>query len=217
MKNSILMFSAIVISLISCNNATNNSTASADSTTIEKKDTVAETHPPMDSAAMMKAWMDFATPGPMHTWLSKMNGTWDADVSQWMDPAAPPTIVKSTSTQTMGLGGRYAIGKFTGSMMGQPFEGMSIMGYDNSKKVFVNSWVDNMGTGIVQMSGTYDESTKTLNLKGHQTDPTTGKDCDIREEMKIIDDNNYIMTMYGPDPTGKEMKFMEGKFTKRKA
>ena len=51
------------------------------------------------------------------------------------------------------LGGRYVIGKFAGTMMGQPFEGMSTMGYDNAKKMFTSTWVDNMGTGIVHYDG----------------------------------------------------------------
>ena len=171
---------------------------------------------PPDSAAMMKAWQDFATPGDMHKWMEKTNGTWEAEVSQWMDPAAPPTKTKATNVQSSVLGGRYVIGKFSSMMMGQPFEGMSTMGYDNAKKMFTSTWVDNMGTGIVHMSGTYDDASKMLNLKGHQTDPMTGKDSDMREEMKMIDDNTYTMAMFGTGMDGKEMKFMEGTFKRKK-
>jgi hypothetical protein len=112
---------------------------------------------------------------------------------------------KAVNVQSSAMGGRYVIGKFTGTMMGQPFEGMSTMGYDNAKKLFTSTWIDNMGTGIVHLTGTYDEAAKTLNLKGHQTDPMTGKDSEMREEMKMIDDNTYIMTMYG-DMGGKKKK-----------
>ena len=164
----------------------------------------------------MKAWQDFMTPGDKHKWMEKMNGTWEAEVSEWQDAATPPMKAKATNVQTSALGGRYVMGKFNSTMMGQPMEGMSTMGYDNGKKMFVSTWVDNMGTGIVHMSGTYDETSKTLNLKGHQTDPMTGKDSDIREEMKMIDDNTYTMAMYGPGMDGKEMKFMEGTFKRKK-
>ncbi|MBK9333372.1 MAG: DUF1579 family protein [Ignavibacteria bacterium] len=30
------------------------------------------------------------------------------------------------------MGGRYQQGKHTGDMMGMPFEGMSLLGYDNA-------------------------------------------------------------------------------------
>ena len=219
MKHLTLTICAASLMLFSCNNnGEKTDAAKADSSkTIEQsvsKDATPAVMP--DSAAMMKAWMDFATPGAMHTWMAKTNGTWEAEVSNWMAPDAPPMKSKAINVQSSALGGRYVIGKFTGTMMGQPFEGMSTMGYDNAKKLFTSTWVDNMGTGIVRMTGTYDEATKTLNLKGHQTDPMTGKDSDMREEMKMIDDNTYSMTMYGAGMDGKEMKFMEGTFKKKK-
>jgi hypothetical protein len=220
MKRIAFTICSAALLLISCNDSADKTTTEA---TPAEKEKTAEVKteaapPPMDSAAMMKAWMDFATPGAMHKWMEKTNGTWVCDsVSQWgMDPSAPPMKSKATNVQTSFAGGRYVVGKFTGTMMGQPFEGMSTMGYDNGKKMFVNTWIDNMGSGIVHMSGTYDEATKTLHLKGHQTDPMTGKDSDLREEMKMIDDNTYTLSMYGTGMDGKESKFMEGTFKKKK-
>ena len=46
----------------------------------------------VDSATMMKAWMDFATPGDMHKWMAKSDGTWSGEVKSYMNPkhiAAP--------------------------------------------------------------------------------------------------------------------------------
>ena len=202
----------------SCNNSSEKTeTAKTDSATVTT-DTKTDSTPAAmpDSAAMMKAWEAYMTPGDMHKWMAKTNGTWEGEVSQWMDPSAPPTKAKATNVQSSALGGRYVIGKFTSTMNGMPFEGISTMGYDNAKKMFTSTWVDNMGTGIVHMSGTYDETTKTLNLKGHSTDFLTGKDSDIREEMTMIDNDSYNMTMYGTGMDGKEAKFMEGVFKRKK-
>ncbi|MEO6542150.1 MAG: DUF1579 domain-containing protein [Ferruginibacter sp.] len=204
--------------LFACNNSSEKTEASktdsATATTEVKTETAPAAMP--DSAAMMKAWQEYMTPGDMHKWMAKTNGTWEGEVSQWMDPKAPPTKAKATNVQSSALGGRYVIGKFSTTMMGMPFEGMSTMGYDNARKMFTSTWMDNMGTGIVHMSGTYDETTKTLNLKGHQTDFFTGKDSDIREEMTMIDNDSYNMIMYGTGMDGKESKFMEGVFKRKK-
>ncbi|MBP9098622.1 MAG: DUF1579 domain-containing protein [Ferruginibacter sp.] len=220
MKQFTLTICSAAILFFSCNDNTEKSaTVIADtSATAEKMTTAESTTPPAppDSAAMMKAWQDFMTPGDNHKWLEKSNGTWEAEVTQWMDPAAPPTKAKAVNVQSSMLGGRYVISKFTSTMMGQPMEGMSTTGYDNGKKMFVSTWIDNLGTGIVHMSGNVDAATNTLNLKGHQTDPMTGKDSEMREEMKMIDDNTYTMTLYGAGMDGKEMKFMEGTFKKKK-
>jgi len=168
----------------------------------------------MDSAAMAKAWQDFATPGDMHKWLAKFNGIWDADITSYANPAQPEKT-KGTAVYTSALNGLYQEGKFTGTMMGMPLEGKSWCGYDNSKKEFVNTWIDNMGSGIILMKGKYDEASKTLTLKGVQTNPATGKDADIRELMKITGDNNYTMEMYGTGPDGKEMKFMDTTYKRK--
>jgi hypothetical protein len=223
MKQKLIAFCLVAFLFAACNNekkaeddkkeasGTETKTENTDSKPAENKDA-----PPMDMAAMQKAWEDYMKPGDMHKWLEKTNGTWVCDsLKQWMD-GPNPTYTKATNVQSSALGGRYVIGKFTGSAMGMPMEGMSTMGYDNAKKMFVSTWMDNMGTGIVHMSGTYDEATKMLNLKGHQTDPMTGKDSDMREEMKMMDDNTYWMAIYGAGMDGKEQKFMEGTFKKKK-
>ncbi len=43
----------------------------------------------MDSAAMNKAMMEYATPGEMHKMLAMSNGNWSEDITFWMDPSAP--------------------------------------------------------------------------------------------------------------------------------
>jgi hypothetical protein len=167
------------------------------------------------TADEMKAYQEFMTPGPMHKWMAKFNGTWEGDITSFMDPANPNKS-KTTSVATTIMNGLYQTADMTGNMMGMPFHGHSIMGYDNAKKMFINTWIDNMGSGIIIMTGTYDEAAKTLHLKGKQTSPMDGKDLDIRQEMKIIDDNNYTLVMYGSGPGGKEMKYMEGTFKRKK-
>lgn len=203
----------------SCNNSDEKTeTAKPDSSKTESTEVKTDSTPAAmpDSATMMKAWQDYMTPGDMHKWMAKTNGTWEGEVTQWTSPQAPPTKVKASNVQSSALGGRYIMAKYTSTMMGMPFEGMSFMGYDNAKKMFTSTWMDNMGTGIVHMTGTYDETTKTLNLRGYQTDPVTGKDSDIREEMTIIDNDSYSMAMYGAGMDGKESKFMDGVFKRRK-
>jgi hypothetical protein len=132
-----------------------------------------------------------------------------------MDPSNPQKS-KGTSVYSSIMNGLYQTGDFKAEMMGMPFQGHSITGYDNAKKQFVSTWIDNFGSGIIYMTGTYDEATKTLNLKGIQTDPVTGKDAFIRQEMKIINDDTYNLMMYGPAPDGKEMLFMSGVYKRKK-
>jgi hypothetical protein len=131
-----------------------------------------------------------------------------------MTPGAPATKAEAKCNNRMILGDRYQESVSTGMMMGMPFEGHSLVAYDNVKKVFQSTWIDNMGTGIVYMEGPYDEKTKTLNMRGKMVDPMSGKIEVARQVLKFIDDNTQLMEMY-VTKDGKEFKNMEIKFTRR--
>jgi hypothetical protein len=182
--------------------------ASASKTEAEKPADV------IDEATMQKNWEAYATPGAPHQEMAKWNGNWEGDVTMWMDPAAPPTKSKATATNKMIMGGRYQLSTHKGNMFNMPFEGMSIVGYDNFKKTFVSTWIDNFGTGVMTLEGPWNESTKSMELKGKMIDPGTKKECEVREVFRIIDDNTQVMEMYGTKD-GKETKSMEIRFTRK--
>jgi hypothetical protein len=170
----------------------------------------------MDSAAMMKTWQSFMTPGDMQKMLAKSNGDWNEEVTTWMEPGKPPMKSMATCTNKMVLNGLYQESVHKGNMMGMEFEGHGTVGYDNARKVFVSSWIDNMGSGIMYTEGAWDNASNSLIMKGKATDAMTGKAMDIKEVMKFVDDNTQTMEMYVPGPDGKEMKTMEIKLTRKK-
>lgn len=161
-----------------------------------------------------KAWMDYMTPGAIHQMIAKSDGEWSFDLTMWMKPDAPPTNSTGTTVNKMILGGRYQESVHKSTMMGMPFEGHGLLAYDNAKKIFQSSWVDNMGTGIMNMEGPWDEATKSITFTGKTVDPMTGKDMGVKEIFKIVDDNHHVMEMYMVND-GKEFKTMEIKFTRK--
>lgn len=160
-------------------------------------------------------WMEFMTPSKVHAMMAKWDGEWNEEIKMWMAPGAPEQQMKSTCINKMILGGRYQESKHSGDFMGMPFEGLSTLAWDNARNVFVSTWIDNFGTGIATMEGTWDEGTKTATLKGKMTDPMTGTLTDIREVFRVVDDNTQIMEQYGVKD-GTEYKTMEIKFTRKK-
>ena len=197
------------ILFFSCNDSTKteDKKAANDSTVTKVEEKAPPPAPPMDSAAMMKAWQAYMTPGQVHAMLAKSNGKWDEQVTMY-NPGGTTTKGSSIAVNTMVLGGRYQQSHHTGTMMGMPFEGMGTVGYDNMKKVFQSSWVDNMGTGVSFMEGPWDSATHTITLKGKMMDPMSGKDQDMRQTFTMVDDNNQKMEMFATQ-NGKETKMME--------
>jgi hypothetical protein len=164
----------------------------------------------------MKAMMAYSTPGDIHKMMAKSVGNWTADISMWMAPNTQPMNSTGEMKNEMILGGRYLKGTNTGNFMGMPFEGISTTAYDNSKKIFLNNWIDNMGTGMMNLTGTWDAATNSITFTGNMLDPASGKDVAVREILKFVDDNHQTMEMYANAGTGgQEFKTMEIKFTRK--
>ena len=170
---------------------------------------------------MMKMMMENAKLNENHKLLAELAGNWTYTVKMWMDPSAPPSESKGTATRKAEMGGRYfvmdAAGKFSmpgpdGKMQQFDFKGRSTEGYDNAKKKFVSSWIDNMGTGIMLSEGTYDPATKTFTF--HATyDMAPGVQTKIRETLKLTDKDHHVMEWF-EQRGGQEVKTMEIAYTR---
>src|SRR5689334_6846671 len=124
---------------------------------------------------MMAMMTELAKPGENHKMLEEGAGSWSYTVKFWMSPDGPAMESSGTSVARSVFGGRYLITDHTGKMQMPSadgkmqdieFKGTATEGFDNIKKKFVASWIDNMGTGIMFMEGTYDPGTKTLTYTG---------------------------------------------------
>jgi hypothetical protein len=167
------------------------------------------------SQDQMKAWTDYMTPGDVHKMIAKWDGKWKEEVTMWMQPGAPPTKSTATCINKMVMGGRYQQSTHTGTMMGQPFEGQGTLAWDNAKKKLISTWIDNMGTGIMYMEGTWDPTSKTATFKGKSPDPGTGKEMDLKQVLTAVDDNTQKMEMFMTQD-GQEFKTMEIMLTRTK-
>jgi len=179
----------------------------------------ATTEPAVDNipdSVKNKNWKDYMTPGKEHQMLASWDGKWTGNVSMWMVPNTPPSMSTMSCENKMIFNGLYQQSSYSGNMNGMPFEGQSTVAFDKHKKMFISTWIDNMGSGIMESTGTWDDASKSITFRGKMVDPATGRDMDFREVFKVVDDNNQIMEMYGPAPDGKEFKTMEIRLTRNK-
>jgi hypothetical protein len=167
---------------------------------------------------MMKRWQEFMTPGPEHKMLEESIGTWDADVKIWMKgPEGEPVVSKGTSEQKMILGGRYLQQDFTGEMMGQPFTGTGITGFDKFNKKYVGVWVDNMGTAISTMNGSADKGGQSVTMWGMMDEPATGaKNKKVKYVTRFIDKDTQVFETYDVSSYGDKKPTMEITYKRRK-
>jgi len=176
-----------------------------------------------DMAKMMAQMMEMGKVGENHKIIAGMAGDWTYTLKMWMDPSGKPQESKGTATRKAIMGGRYYLaehkGKFQmpgpdGKMMDMDFTGMAIEGYDNAKKKFVSSWIDNMSTMIMNAEGTYDASSKTFTYNA-ECEMMPGKTTKVREVIKIVDNDHHTFEWYD-DAHGPEAKTMEISYTRKK-
>jgi hypothetical protein len=168
----------------------------------------AEAEPVLDSAAQMKAWQAYATPGNPHKLMADEVGTWNCDMTFWSEANGKPEKAASIAVIRMILGGRYQEADYKGTMMGQPFEGKSTLAYNNASQEYTTTFIDNMGTGMMVAMGKYDEKTKSMELKGEMVNPLNGKKTPYREVYTIVDPTTRKMEMFDVK-NGTEYKSME--------
>jgi len=168
----------------------------------------------MDPQAMMEMYQKLATPGEPHKLFASLAGSWTTTTKEWMEPGKPPTESTGTADMKMLLDGRFLYQEFNSQMMGQPFSGIGIDGYDNLRKRYVTTWMDTMGTGFFTMEGTASADGKTITLKGQHAEPGGGQ-MTHRAVWKIVDSNTQTFDMYGTHQGGKEMKMLEIAYTRK--
>lgn len=181
-------------------------------------DAIKTAAPDAKMAEMMKKMKEAGTPGAPHKMLADMAGDWSYTSKHWMAPDAKPEEGKGTSHLKMIMGGRWLQHETKTMMMGMPYEGMGLTGYDNVKKTYETTWVDNMGTSLMKGEGSFDTASKTIKDSGTYSCPITEKERSYRAEWKLIDKNNMVYSMYGTgmDPKGPEFKTMELTFKRVK-
>ena len=166
--------------------------------------------------AEMEAMMKAATPGDAHKKLGAMVGTFNSDVKMWMEPGAPPTGGTGVSENTWALDGRFVQQQFSGTFMGMPFHGIGYTGYDNIKKKYIGSWMDNMSTSMMVSTGTPDPGGRSITFMSTMDDPMTGKSSEVKETVTVVDNDHHTLEMWGADPDGKMFKMMEIAYSRKK-
>ena len=168
-----------------------------------------------EQQAEMEAYMKAGTPGPQHQALASTAGNYDVKVKTWHEPGGPAMEEPGTVTRSMTLGGRVLVEEFNGSMMGTPFTGHGMMGYDNVTGKHWSTWNDSMSTGIMVTEGKCDATGKNCAFTGSWNDPVKKTLVKSRMTTKWPSATNEIFEMFGPGPDGKEMKMMEITYTKK--
>lgn len=167
--------------------------------------------------------LDYSRPGPYHQLLANLVGTWTFQGSFYSGNSNPDSnkvigrfsgsLVRKSFAE-----GRFFLVELTGGtiqmpiqegkMKEAPAQRIEIEGYNNVKKKFDLTYINNhLGSGIVFAEGSYDSTTKTI-LYEWQDEQVPAKKFTVRERFIILNNNNYKMEYYR-EQDGKVFKATE--------
>ncbi|MBO2009744.1 DUF1579 family protein [Hymenobacter negativus] len=166
----------------------------------------------------MKQLLDYSRPGSNHALLSSLVGSWT-----FQDAARP--FVKGTVRRTPLYGGRFYTVAITGGnlqvpvadgkMEEQNYQGMQTEGYDNGRRQFVTTSINNhIGSGIETQTGTYDAARKAFTYEW-ESELITGQRQKNKRVLRLIDTSHYAEDYY-EIRNGAEVKVRELVYTKTK-
>lgn len=168
-------------------------------------------------AEALEAYVKMMTPNENHAFLKRFVGKWDVTTTAWMHPGAQPEVSSGTTIGEMILGGRFAQLKLQGTMFGEPFEGLQIIGYDNLNQHYVTFWIDTAGTGFYLLEGTRDKGSTTIIDTGTWPDPVAGACMKVRGVTRFPSPDEYTYELYMTGADGTEFKSLEYRALRKKA
>jgi hypothetical protein len=170
----------------------------------------------IDFQEIMEIYKKVGTPGEPHKLLAKLEGNWTTRSRGWMEPDKPPVESTGACEQRMILGGRYLRQEYAGDMMGQPFTGINLLGYDNQSGKYQSVWLDTMSTALYFFEGTASADGKVITQECSYDDPVRGPSV-WRTVTRIKDDNTIDFEMFLTPKGGKEEKMMEMTIARKEA
>lgn len=167
-----------------------------------------------EQRAEMEAYMKAGTPCAPHQALAATVGNYDLKVKSWHEPGGPPIEETGTATRKMALGGRVLVEEVACTMMGMPFTGQALTGYDNVSGKHWSVWTDSMSTGVMVSEGTCD-ARNACTFAGSWNDPIRKGPVTARMTSRWTSPTTQVFEMYGPGRDGKETKMMEITYTRK--
>ena len=159
-----------------------------------------------EATGPLPAWMQLS---PEHEGLASAAGTWRVASRFWMDPNAPPQTGEATAVRTLILGGRVLEEVYTSTIMGLPFEGRALTGYDPVTDRYWGVWSDTMNPGAAVTYGAWDEDSQMLIMEGESPNQMLGRMMPIRIEARMDSPDRMVQTFFTPDDQGAMVQYLE--------
>lgn len=159
-------------------------------------------YPPKTMTKVGEVGWQKATLKPEHELLSALVGHFTTKVHLYEGPYRRKMDTEGTAEGKVVMGGPFV--QFTHSelRMMQPFESMTIYGFDTAIGKYTADSIDNTSTAIVHYIGTYDAVKKQLVMSGRFSDQHSRTLTIVRAVTTFVDAKNFTYDEYESHAVG---------------
>ena len=148
------------------------------------------------------AVQDPTQPTEHHKQIAATVGEWIGTLTPVKEGATQEPIVANETVTA--VGDFWTSSSFHCELMGKPYHGTGVFGYDVVKRRFVGTWADSMSSHLAVMEGQMDPKTKTIVMRWEGPDET-GATVPHRYEAVRTADSNTMTFFAGPGDGVKTM------------
>jgi hypothetical protein len=134
------------------------------------------------------------------------------EVEFWSAADTKGEVSSGRSENEWILGERFIQERFKGSIGGEEYTGLGILGYDNGARRFRSVWMDSLNTALTTASGRYLADTHSFEFESLIYDPLIGGERSVRSYITFKGADRYTVTMLTRDTEGREFKSLEMRY-----
>ena len=144
-----------------------------------------------------------------HPRLAQLVGKWQGMTKTWFEPDKLTDESPWRGEFKLVLGGRFLLYTYHGSLQGDAFEGITLLGYNPQRDRYEMAWVDSFHNGSSIMFSHGGEKEGPFNVLGTFFAGQDSPDWGWCTEIQPQENGELIITHYGITPEGQEWKGVE--------
>jgi len=160
---------------------------------------------PEGQQKMMADYMELMSPGEHHDWKTT--------TEMWMEgrgAGGESMTEHGKASFEMDFGDRYLRQTYQGTMMGMPYTGEGMLGYDNHAGVYQNTWISTMSTAMLISEGHAHQDGKGMTLYGTMDEPTMNMNRKMVVYVtRVVDEDTFTFEIRDPHIGGEDNTVVE--------